>query len=60
MNDYKTASDFAEETIKESMDKSAVILQLQTKINKVIVILKDADNKAPTCRIIKALEVLEK
>ena len=34
--------------------------QLQEKINTVIEILEDKENKAPTCRINKALEELKR
>jgi len=33
--------------------------KLEDKIEKAIEILKDSENKAPTCRINKALKILE-
>ena len=41
------------------MDKDQIIIDLQQRLDKAVEILKDFENKAPTCRIIKALEVLE-
>ena len=37
----------------------AKVKDLQQRLDKAVEILKDSEHKAPTCRVIKALEVLE-
>ena len=46
--------------ILENFGKTSIIVaELEEKIAKAIERLKDVENKAPSCRCIKALEVLE-